>query len=99
MHRCVLQGITACLRGGGELEVLLSATERDTAANTTLADAGDAARLACAYESAGLQIVECRPADESDVARLSSGWGRRLGIPSRRAAWLFRARQAGSRPL
>lgn len=104
--RELLSRITACLRDDGELELLLSATERDAAAHASLADDRDAARLASAYESAGLHIVECRPADESDVRRLSSGWGRRLGIPVKRSAWLFRARQApgpsssaGSRPL
>jgi len=87
----LIEAVAACLRPKGELQILLSATDRDEAANSTLLDEREAARLASAYESAGLQVVEYRQADESDVARLSSGWGRRLGIPRRRPAWLFRA--------
>jgi hypothetical protein len=32
-------------------------------------------------------------ATKSDVDRLSSGWGKRLGIPAKRQAWLFRLRR------
>ncbi len=97
--RCLLDSITACLRDGGELMVLLSATERDAAADTTLTSDVDAARLAAAYRSAGLKVVDFRPADASDVSRLSSGWGRRLGIPGRRSAWLFRTKPVPLDPL
>jgi hypothetical protein len=71
--------------------LLLSATDRDSAAaGSSLEDDDDVARLAAAYEALGLQVVERRPARESDVDRLSSAWGRRLGIPARRRAWLIR---------
>lgn len=96
----LLDRITACLRDGGQLEVLLSATERDATTSVRLVDDRDAANLASALEHAGLHVVEWRTADASDVNRLSSGWGRRLGIPERRTVWLYRARpaQAGRRP-
>jgi SAM-dependent methyltransferase len=95
----LVEGICACLKVDGELVLLLSATERDAAATLRLTDLEDATRLASALESAGLQVIECRPADESDVNLLSSGWGKRLRIPAKRSAWVFRARQAGSRSL
>ena len=111
----LIHRLSALLRATGELEILVSATGRDAAAaNITLKSGADAVRLAVPFESAGLQVVECRLATESDINRLSSRWGRRLGIPARRQAWLFRARKvqavcstpsamaaisAGSRPL
>jgi len=87
----LLQKISDVLKPVGELELLLSATDRDSAAaGSSLEDDDDVARLAAAYEALGLQVVERRPARESDVDRLSSAWGRRLGIPARRRAWLIR---------
>jgi 16S rRNA (adenine(1408)-N(1))-methyltransferase len=96
--------IAHLLRANGEVEIMISTTDRDVAAHgQSLDSVADAAALAASLESAGLHIVECRPADRSDVDRLSSGWGRKLGIPERRRAWLFVACQAGpgscSRPL
>ena len=87
--RDLLTSIAGCLRANGELEILLSATDRDAATSATLANDGDAARLAAEYELVGLKVVKYRPADALDIARLSSGWGRRLGIPERRSAWLY----------
>jgi 16S rRNA (adenine(1408)-N(1))-methyltransferase len=97
----VINAITGVLSDNGELELLVSATDVDARQTSVMLESEpDAAALASALESAGLHVLECRPALESDVQRLSSGWGRRLGIPGRRRAWLFRARQAtGSRPL
>jgi len=87
-----IQRMSGLLRRGGTFELLVSATDRDAAASgIRLQDANDLARLADALEAAGLQLVECRPAIESDVERLSSAWGKRLGIPARRRAWLLRA--------
>jgi 16S rRNA (adenine(1408)-N(1))-methyltransferase len=88
----LLSKIGDVLKPGGELELLLSATDRDAAAaGATLDDDMDLAHLADAYAAAGVHVIECRTADQSDVDRLSSGWGRRLGIPVRRRAWLIRA--------
>lgn len=69
----VLASITACLRPGGEIEMLLSESE-----------------LPQGYRELGLEVIEVRPADVSDVARLSSGWGQRLGIPARQPGWIIR---------
>lgn len=87
-------GIADVLKSGGELELLISATERDAAAaGITLRDANDVGRLADVLVAAGLDVIECRQATESDVEKLSSAWGKRLGIPARRQAWLLRARR------
>jgi hypothetical protein len=78
------------------VEVLVSSIPRDSAANGyVLESEADAAAFAARLEGGGLCVIECRPADRSDVDRLSSGWGQKLGIPDRRPAWLFVARQAG----
>lgn len=88
----LVTNIRHLLKPGGGLELLLSATDRDSAAVGAYLESGDdIARLAAAYEAVGLQVGECRPADLADVDRLSSAWGRRLGIPARRRAWLIRA--------
>jgi 16S rRNA (adenine(1408)-N(1))-methyltransferase len=79
-------GIAAVVKSGGELTVLVSAEQRD---NGTKLDASATAQLADRYRRAGCELVEWRPADRKDVERYSSGWGRRLGIPERRDAWLY----------
>jgi 16S rRNA (adenine(1408)-N(1))-methyltransferase len=89
----MLAAVALLLRPTGELELLLSATERD---GTALAlDRQAVASLVRAYASHGLASAEARPATIEDVERLSSGWGRRLGIPESRPAWLLRFRYAG----
>ncbi len=85
----LLDAVTALLKTGGELELLLSTAPTD-GAPILLSSEGDAHALACAYESAGLAALECRAATADDVARLSSSWGRRLGIPRRRTGWILR---------
>jgi 16S rRNA (adenine(1408)-N(1))-methyltransferase len=88
----LVEKIRDLLKPGGGLELLLSATDRDSAvAGVKLESGVDVVRLTAACEAAGLHVIECRPATESDVYRLSSTWGRRLGIPTRRRAWLIRA--------
>jgi 16S rRNA (adenine(1408)-N(1))-methyltransferase len=89
----LLASIIGMLRADGELEVLLSATDRDSATDSVILESeADAASFSAALDSEQLRVVECRPASESDVYRLSSAWGRRLGIPRHRRAWVFRAR-------
>jgi 16S rRNA (adenine(1408)-N(1))-methyltransferase len=91
--------LATTVKDAGMIELLMSATERDVDATLTLGNDLDAECLAQRLERAGLGCVDWCPASVSDVKRLSSGWGRRLGIPERRQAWLFRARsgQAWSR--
>jgi SAM-dependent methyltransferase len=85
-------GILGVLRPRGELTLLISAQERDNVAGA--AQLGDAAvrDLMSRYGAAGLEVFQIQPATRADVELLSSGWGRRLGIPERRQAWLLRVR-------
>jgi ubiquinone/menaquinone biosynthesis C-methylase UbiE len=82
--------IRRVLKQGGEMTLLVSAQERDQLHELDEATAHD---LADRYVAAGFDVIECRPATRADVELLSSGWGRRLAIPERRQAWLFRLRQ------
>lgn len=78
------------LRDGGRLELLLSVAESDNAVDSPPLDEGRARALATDYERLGLKTEEVRLAEESDIDRLGSSWGRRLGIPSHRQAWILR---------
>jgi 16S rRNA (adenine(1408)-N(1))-methyltransferase len=77
----------AVLKPNAPMTVLVSAQERDQL--PTLDDQA-AEDLAARYTAAGFEVSERRLATRADVELLSSGWGRRLGIPERRPAWLFR---------
>jgi 16S rRNA (adenine(1408)-N(1))-methyltransferase len=88
----VFERLLRVLKPQGGLELLASTSERDAAALGVLLDERGAADLAAAYRKAEL-AVEFREATAADVLRLSSAWGRRLGIPDRRRAWLFRLRK------
>ncbi len=46
--------------------------------------------LVAKYEGLGLTQDGLKVADEQDVERLGSSWGRRLAIPRRRQAWILR---------
>lgn len=89
----LMQSIARCLSSRGEIEILISAVGRDAVDGQALETPDDAAAFAGRYESAGFLVLEFRLAGESDVARLSAAWARRLGIPARRPAWIFRIRQ------
>jgi hypothetical protein len=87
----IVAGLRALLNPTGALVLLLS--EIDRAQVCALVD-----RLE------GLEPVDVREATESDVAELSSGWARRLGIPGSRSAWVVRLQagpggESGSRSL
>lgn len=82
--------LVGLLRAAGRLELLVSVVEADAAAGSPPIDEARAHALATAYQSLGLEAEEVRLADESDVDRLGSSWGRRLGIPRRRQAWILR---------
>ena len=87
-----LAGIAHVLKNNGELTLLVSTQERDGIVGAIELDEEAACELARCYNDAGFETLEVRPAGRSDVEQLSSGWGRRLDIPERRLAWLFRLR-------
>ena len=82
--------VAATAKPGAEIEMLISSTDRDAASAGLVLDQRFAHDLAKRYAAAGFSVEQCRPASAADVARLSSGWGQRLGIPERRPAWLYR---------
>lgn len=84
-------GIAAVLRDWGVLTILVSAQTRDHVAAEL--DTAAAQTLAGRYAARGFADAKGRPATRDDVERLSSGWGRKLGIPERRSAWLFDLRK------
>ena len=86
----LLDGLRACLRGEGELELLLSVQPIDRSLNLPVLDHSAVRQLQAAYGRHGLQPQETRQADGRDVERLGSSWARRLAIPDRRPAWLLR---------
>jgi 16S rRNA (adenine(1408)-N(1))-methyltransferase len=78
----IITALLDLLRPDGELFLMLS-------------DIDEAAidRLMADYRVVGFRTVEMQPTTESDVAALSSGWARRLGIPGSRLAWTIRLRR------
>ena len=78
----IVSGLRGLLRPGGELCLMLSDI-----------DAAQVGRLVAAYRSIGFEKLACAPATGADVAALSSGWARRLGIPGSRPAWIISLRQ------
>jgi 16S rRNA (adenine(1408)-N(1))-methyltransferase len=75
----VLSGMRDVLRPKGELLLFLSEIDR------TQVDA-----LTGRLGRHGFETIEVREGAEADVATLSSGWARRLGIPGSRPAWIVR---------
>jgi SAM-dependent methyltransferase len=76
----IMGGLRELLRPTGELILFVSEVDR-----------GQVAALAGRFE--GFTSVDVREATVSDVATLSSGWARRLGIPGSRPAWIIRVRR------
>jgi 16S rRNA (adenine(1408)-N(1))-methyltransferase len=70
---------------GGRLELLLADGERDAAAPL------DPDAVVAAYQSAGLEIRDARPASMADAVAAHSSWGKRLlrNPASGRSAWRF----------
>ncbi|HUP83444.1 MAG TPA: hypothetical protein VM284_04555 [Candidatus Limnocylindria bacterium] len=75
----MLAALTGLLNARGQLLLFMSDIDRHDADTLTERLAGR-----------GLRSIELRPAAESDVVSLSSGWARRLGIPGSRPAWIIR---------
>lgn len=78
------------LKPNGTLEMLISVAVSDVGAGSIDFDEDRAVGLAANLEGLGLRAVDVRRAEQSDVDRLGSSWGRRLQIPSRRQAWVIR---------
>jgi 16S rRNA (adenine(1408)-N(1))-methyltransferase len=82
--------LLAVLKPDGRLEMLISVAESDVGAGKIDFDERKARALVAEYEGLGLKQECLKMADEQDVDRLGSSWGRRLAIPRRRQAWILR---------
>jgi 16S rRNA (adenine(1408)-N(1))-methyltransferase len=83
--------IASLLRLGGELRILLSATERDGYSNLT---PDTLAALASPYIDYGLRPLAIGWALPPDIAASRSGWAKRLRVGGTREAVLARYRRA-----
>jgi 16S rRNA (adenine(1408)-N(1))-methyltransferase len=87
-----MTGLTRVLRPGGSLQLLVSSTDRG--AGVAPIQAATLRALAESYAAWGLTATETRPATVADVAAAHSTWGKRLGVGTRRPAWLLGAQHA-----
>ena len=73
----------------------MSVTERETShlGRPYPSDSTALKAFSQALCAAGLEIRICRQATAADVEELGSTWAKRLGVPSRRPAWLLGARR------
>ena len=89
-----MTGLTRVLRPGATLQLLVSSMVRDRGVGVAPIQAATLHALAASYATWGLAVTEARPATVADVAAAHSSWGKRLGVGTRRPAWLLRARLA-----
>jgi hypothetical protein len=88
-HSGLAARLLSMLRPGGRLELLLSLEGADAATGLPPLDEDAIAEVAGQYAGLGMRCCGLREATAQDVARLSGSWGRRLGIPQRRRAYLL----------
>jgi 16S rRNA (adenine(1408)-N(1))-methyltransferase len=87
------------LRPGGQLLTLLSLTEHDAGLGGVPAylDRASLEPAIAAFASAGLELIECRPAERAEVLDTRSSWAKRIGAgTARRPAWLVRWGRPGT---
>jgi 16S rRNA (adenine(1408)-N(1))-methyltransferase len=87
----VVGPLAATLRMGGEMRVLLSASERDGYRDVR---ASDVRAIAVAYRGCGVELIDARVATMSDLAASRSAWAKRLGVGRTRSAVFARYRRA-----
>ena len=86
----LVTSIARLLKPDGALELMLSVGPGDAAAGMAALDDRAVHALALSYAGMGLVPIEVRRATAADVDGAGSTWGKRLGIPARRDAWLLR---------
>jgi 16S rRNA (adenine(1408)-N(1))-methyltransferase len=89
----VIEPLAGLLRTGGELRVLVSATERDGVGSVNAATLlGRRSEYACV----GLTLRSAREATAREVSESCSSWAKRLGVGRTRAAVFARYRRDAS---
>ena len=86
----LLGGIVRVTRPDAVVTLLLSVTARDGIAGISHVDAHTIARLAPAYDAAGLSLVGARPATPVDLIESHSTWAKRLRADGSRPVLLAR---------
>lgn len=89
----VARDLADLLRPGGQLLTLLSLTEHDAGLGGVPAylDRASLEPAIAAFATAGLELIDCRPAERAEVLTTRSSWARRIGAgTARRPAWLVR---------
>ena len=85
-----LASLARLARPGATITVLLSVEAVDAGAGLGPLAEDALSRLASRAAEHALELTECRPATAADVAAAHSSWGKRLGVGTRRRAWLLR---------
>ncbi|CAN5778772.1 N/A [soil metagenome] len=80
--------LVVLLRPGGRVRLLMSLVDRDGGLGRPPLSEGQVRRLAADLAVDRLTIREVRAATSEDVSATGSSWAKRLGVPSRRPAWL-----------
>lgn len=77
------------LRPAGVLRALVSVTPTDRVPGTLTLDEARVGRLVDCLTAAGWRVREARAATAADVVATGSSWAKRLGVPTRRPAWVL----------
>jgi 16S rRNA (adenine(1408)-N(1))-methyltransferase len=86
-------------RPGATVSVILSVTERDTAAGAPIPTRALFAARAGAYLAAGLALTDARPATVEEIGASHSSWARRIGAGAGRTAWIVRFERCAAPPV
>lgn len=92
----VMASVARLMRPGAVLSLLVSATARDRGVGVDPIRDDTLLRVADAYSSHGLTVIEARQATAADVTATHSTWAKRLGVGFGRRAWLLRATMHGN---
>ena len=86
--------IAGLVKPGGELELVLSLTERDRPRVQSGEFSGvEIGQIVEAYGACGLRLIEARALTSADLGSLASTWARRLRVGIDRPASLLRLRR------
>lgn len=85
----ILGGVAAVTRPGATVTLLLSVTDHDRLGLRPIT-AEMLTDLACRYAELGLEMTNARPATVEEVTASRSTWAKRLGVGTKRPAWLLR---------
>lgn len=77
------------------VSMLVSVTNADHATGLRPLDVRSVSELATEFDARGVELVNARPATDSDIRAANSTWAKRLAAGGRREAWLLEFRRRG----